>query len=111
MTAVKIPADLDRLIHEPARFYIVSHLFVVKKADFVMLARQTSMTGGNLSSHMTKLEKAGYVAVEKSFVDKRPQTVYQLTRKGRNAFVAYRETMARMLQDSVPSESRKSDPQ
>ncbi len=92
--------DIDKLIHEPARFMLMSHLYVVKRADFVLLARQTGLSGGNLSSHMSKLEKAGYVEIEKSFVEKRPQTVLQLTKKGREAFKRYRETMSRMLGDS-----------
>ena len=92
--------DIDRLIHEPARFMLMSHLYVVKKADFVLLTRQTGLSGGNLSSHMNKLEKAGYVSVEKSFVDRRPFTVFSLTNHGRKAFQRYRKMMAKALKDS-----------
>ena len=90
-------ADIDRLIHEPARFMLMSHLFVIKQADFVLLARQTGLSGGNLSSHMSKLEKAGYVSVEKSFVEKRPFTLFKLTGKGRKSFIKYRKMMAEAL--------------
>ena len=92
-------SDIDRLIHEPARFMLMSHLYVVKQADFVLLARQTGLSGGNLSSHMTKLEKAGYVSVEKSFVDRRPFTLFTMTAKGRKAFQYYRKMMAKALED------------
>jgi len=91
------PIEIDKLIHEPARFALVSCLFVVESADFVFLVRQTGLTGGNVSSHMGKLEAAGYVNVTKSFVEKRPQTMFRLTRKGRNAFDEYRSTMKSML--------------
>ena len=91
------PAEIDRLIHEPARLALISCLYVVTKADFVFLSRQTGLTGGNLSSHMTKLEEAGYLTVKKSFVGKRPQTVLQLSAKGRSAFESYRRTMNGVL--------------
>ena len=71
--------------------------YVVDAADFVFLRRQTGLTGGNLSSHMGKLEAAGYVDVEKSFVDKRPQTMFRLTEAGWAAFQDYRTTMEELL--------------
>ena len=92
---------IDKLIHEPARFALVSCLFVVESADFVFLVRQTGLTGGNVSSHMGKLEAAGYVDVTKSFVEKRPQTMFRLTNKGRAAFQQYRATMREMLDQSA----------
>ena len=54
-------ADIDRLVHEPARLLIMAYLFVVESADFLFLMRQTKLTKGNLSSHLNKLEVAGYV--------------------------------------------------
>jgi len=91
------PPTIDKLIHEPARFALMACLYVVEGADFVFLRRQTGLTGGNLSSHMGKLEAAGYVDVEKSFVEKRPQTMFRLTKTGRNAFQEYRATMKDLL--------------
>lgn len=91
--------DLDRLIHEPARLILMSNLYVVEEADFVFLARQTGLTAGNISSHMTRLENAGYVSVDKTFVDKRPRTVYTLTTAGRTAFERYRGHVAGLLAD------------
>ncbi|MGD8331155.1 MAG: transcriptional regulator [Acidobacteriota bacterium] len=82
--------ELDRLLHEPGRLLIMSFLWVTTSADFLFLLRHTGLTRGNLSSHMSKLEAAGYVEVEKKFVDKTPLTVYHLTDTGREAFRAYR---------------------
>ena len=73
------------------------HLYVVKSADFLFLMRQTDMTWGNLSSHLSKLESAGYVEIKKEFLDKKPHTMLQLTDKGRAAFEEYRENMKRVL--------------
>jgi DNA-binding MarR family transcriptional regulator len=90
-------ADIDRLIHEPARLLLMTNLYVVEEADFVFLARRTGLTAGNISSHMARLEQAGYVAVDKTFVGKRPRTVYALTRAGRDAFELYRATVNELL--------------
>ena len=76
---------IDRTIHEPARLLIMAYLSVLESADFLFLLRQTGLTRGNLSTHARKLEEAGYVAVEKSFVDRLPLTVYRLTDEGRAA--------------------------
>jgi DNA-binding MarR family transcriptional regulator len=92
---------IDRLIHEPARFMIMAHLAVVQNADFLFLQRQTGLTWGNLSSHLSKLEAAGYVTVEKGFVGKKPHTMLSLTARGREAFQNYRESMKQAL-DKFP---------
>jgi DNA-binding transcriptional ArsR family regulator len=91
------PGKIDRLIHEPARLSIVAHLSVVECADFLFLLRQTGLTKGNLSSHLSRLEEAGYVAVEKQFVEKVPRTLLRLTGRGREAFRSYRRQMKRVL--------------
>ena len=90
-------AKIDRLIHEPARFMIMAYLYVVESADFLFLMRQTGLTWGNLSSHLSKLEAAGYVAIKKEFLDKKPHTVLRLTRDGRAAFEEYRKNMKQVL--------------
>ena len=90
-------SGIDRLIHEPARLVLVSSLYVVDEADFVYLANRTGFTSGNISSHMTKLEGAGYVAVTKTFAGKRPRTTYQLTEIGRRAFEQYRASVEGLL--------------
>ncbi len=78
-------AGLDRLIHEPARMSILTALSTVKRADFVFLQRVTGLTVGNLSSHIAKLDEAGLVSVEKQFVNKRPNTLVEITLQGREA--------------------------
>ena len=93
----KPAATIDRLIHEPARFNIMSHLYVIESADFLFLMRQTGLTKGNLSSHMSKLETAGYIEVEKEFVGKKPHTMLRLTEVGRAAFNEYRQNMKQVL--------------
>lgn len=89
--------EIDRIVHEPARYLIMAHLYVVECADFVFLLHQTGLTKGNLSSHLQKLEQAQYVSVEKKFVDRMPRTLLRLTPAGRQALEQYREQMQRML--------------
>jgi DNA-binding transcriptional ArsR family regulator len=84
---------IDKLVHEPARLVILSYLAFATSADFVFLMNETGLTKGNLSSHMSKLEDAGYVEVRKQFVGKIPQTQYSLTTVGRDAYNAYRDKM------------------
>ena len=97
--------DINKMIHEPARLLIVAHLFVVESADFLFLMRQTGMTFGNLSSHMSRLEAAGYIDVEKEFVGKKPNTKLSLTRSGREAFEGYRRSMRQLFTDGAQGES------
>jgi len=92
-------SSIDRLIHEPSRLTIMAHLYVVENADFIFLLRQTGMTWGNLSVHISKLEAAGYLEVKKEFLGKKPHTVVSLTNSGRVAFDAYRESMKHVLED------------
>jgi DNA-binding transcriptional ArsR family regulator len=93
--------DIDRLIHEPARLMILAVLYVVESADFTFLMRQTGLTWGNLSSHLSKLEEVGYIEIEKEFVGKKPHTMLHLTDEGRAAFREYRQRMKRVL-DELP---------
>lgn len=92
-------ADIDRVIHEPARFLIMAYLYIVESADFLFLMNQTGLTRGNLSSHLSKLETAGYVAIQKEFVKKIPRTILSLTEEGRKAFQAYRQQITQVLND------------
>ena len=94
-------SGIDRVIHEPARMLITSLLYVVKQADFLFLMSHTQLTAGNLSSHLSKLEAAGYVTIEKRFVGKKQNTRLSLTDKGRSAFREYREKMQALLDDGA----------
>lgn len=90
-------SQLDRTLHEPARLSIVACLSELDVADFVFLQSQTGMTVGNLSSHVKKLEAAGYLAIRKEFVDSRPRTTLRLTRSGKTAFREYLKRMGEFL--------------
>lgn len=90
-------AEINRLVHEPARLHILTVLSLVEGADFLFLMRQTGLTKGNLSSHLAKLESAKYVEIEKEFVEKIPHTVVKIKTKGRDALQAYRQQMAEVL--------------
>jgi DNA-binding transcriptional ArsR family regulator len=90
-------SEVDRIIHEPARLLIVALLSGAKEADFLFLQRETKLTKGNLSSHLMKLEEAGYLEIEKAFRGKIPMTLVRLTEEGRTAFQGYRRTMNGLL--------------
>jgi DNA-binding MarR family transcriptional regulator len=92
--------EVDRIVHEPARLMILMYLYAVEQADFVFLLSATALTGGNLSSHLTKLEQAGYVQVEKGYIGKKPHTLVRLTDAGRQAVDDYRNTMQAALVDA-----------
>ncbi|MFH1701156.1 MAG: transcriptional regulator [Candidatus Zixiibacteriota bacterium] len=93
-------ANIDKIIHEPARLLIIAHLYVIEEADFIFLERQTQLTRGNLSSHLSKLEEAGHLEIRKEFIDKIPHTVLRLTPQGRKAFDTYRKTMEKVLDNT-----------
>lgn len=90
-------ADIDPIIHAPARLRVMTYLYVVDSIDFVYLKRVTGLSWGNLSTHLTKLEEAGYVKISKTFQDKKPNTMIQLTEQGRQAFRAYKDEMQQVL--------------
>jgi len=90
-------ASLDRLLHEPARLSIVACLYVVDRADFVFLQSQTGMTGGNISSHVRKLEQANYITMRKEFQAAKPCTSFALTATGREAFTKYLASIRQLL--------------
>ena len=91
--------EIDKLIHEPVRLLLLANLYVVESADFLYLMSQLGLTFGNLSSHMSKLEEAGYIDVEKEFVEKKPVTRLSLTDEGRAAFSDYRGRMRHLFVD------------
>jgi DNA-binding MarR family transcriptional regulator len=91
-------ADIDRLIHEPARLALAAILSVVESADFLYLQHETGLTKGNLSSHLAKLEEAGYVAIEKTYRGRIPLTLVRLTDAGTAAYRAYRARFKKFLE-------------
>jgi DNA-binding MarR family transcriptional regulator len=91
--------EIDQVIHASARLMVLSYLYVVESVDYVFLKNQTGLTWGNLSTHLTKLEEAGYVAVEKGYKGKKPHTKIYLTPQGRSAFRDYKKSMQKVLDD------------
>ncbi len=92
-------ADIDRVIHSPARLMVMTYLYVTDSVDYVYLTHLTGLTWGNLATHVSKLEEEGYVEVEKTFVDKKPYSVIKLTQKGREAFKNYKDQMQSVFGD------------
>lgn len=90
-------AALDRVVHEPGRLMILALLSAVKECDFLYLMHETELNKGNLSSHLGRLEEAGYVEIEKTYRGKVPQTVLRLTGSGRAAFEEYRRGLKAAL--------------
>jgi len=90
---IKKIKSVDKTIHEPARLNIMAHLYVIESADFLFMMRQTGLTFGNLSAHMSKLEDAGYIKIIKEFIGKKPHTMLKMTDKGKKAFDNYRKKM------------------
>jgi len=88
---------LNPVIHERARLGIVSALAVREAVTFAELKALLAMTDGNLSVHLRVLEEAGFVAIEKAFVGRKPQTTAALTRKGRIAFEHYVEVLEEIV--------------
>jgi DNA-binding MarR family transcriptional regulator len=97
-------AGVDRLIHEPSRSIILAILAAVESADFLYLQREAGLTKGNLSVHLSKLEEAGYVNIEKTYRGKVPLTLCRMTGAGRTAFEAYRKQLKRFI-ENTPEDS------
>jgi len=89
----------DPLLHQGIRSKLVSLLIANDALPFKALKESLGVTDGNLSSHLSKLEKEGYVSIEKSFEGKRPKTLVKIAPKGRNAFEAYIETLKQFIEE------------
>ena len=89
--------DLDPVVHGKLRLAALSLLVTVEEAEFTWLREKTGSTDGNLGAQMLKLEEAGYVAMEKRFAGRRPQTVYRMTAAGREALAGYVAALKRLL--------------
>lgn len=89
-------AELDKMVHEPARLAILTALSVCREAEFVFLQGLTRLTRGNLSSHLSRLEEAGLVETQKEFVEKKPRTLVALTDEGRRAISRHWRLLERL---------------
>ena len=89
--------NIDDVIHGRLRLGVMAYLASAQIADFTELRDKLQTTDGNLSVHLRKLEDAGYIAIEKKFVDRKPLTKVTLTKTGRKAFVTYLDAMAKLV--------------
>lgn len=90
--------QIDDVIHSRLRLAIMAVLASVDRAEFAFLRRQVNATDGNLGAHLRKLEEAGYIRMEKQFVDRKPRTDCYLTDLGRRAFRDYIERLGSLVQ-------------
>ncbi|MHA1994368.1 MAG: winged helix-turn-helix domain-containing protein [Candidatus Hodarchaeales archaeon] len=89
--------DIDKIIHVPSRLIILSYLYVVKNADLIFFKRKTNLSWGNLSTHASKLEEVGYITISKTFREKKPVTILEITQGGIQAFEKYKRIMQGFL--------------
>ena len=95
--------ELNPVIHGKLRLALLALLANVEEADFIWLRARTGSTDGNLGAQLAKLEEAGYVAVKKKFVQRKPRTRYRMTEAGRKALSEYVQALKQLLGDSIKS--------
>lgn len=93
--------ELNPLIHGKLRLALLSLLASMEEAEFTWLRARTGSTDGNLGAQLAKLEEAGYVSVEKKFVERKPQSLYRMTEKGRNALTEYVRALKELLGNAM----------
>jgi len=93
--------DLNPVIHGKLRLALLSLLAGVEEAEFTWLRAKTGSTDGNLGAQLLKLEEAGYVAVEKKFVARKPQSIYSITDDGRQALTEYVQALKQLLGSAI----------
>ena len=93
--------ELNPVVHGKLRLALLSLLAGVEQAEFTWLRDKTGSTDGNLGAQLLKLEEAGYVAVEKKFVQRKPQTIYRMTEPGRNALSQYVQALKQLLGGAI----------
>ncbi|HIQ04782.1 MAG TPA: transcriptional regulator [Anaerolineae bacterium] len=94
-------AELDPIIHQPVRLRIMAALTALPEdaqMEFVALRDLLKATDGNLGAHLRKLEDAGYVSIEKTFVARKPRTYISVTPKGRSAFEGHVRALRKILE-------------
>src|SRR5580700_6657272 len=94
-------SELNPVIHGKLRLALLSLLSAVQEAEFTWLRGKTGATDGNLGAQLLKLEEAGYVTVEKKFVQRKPQTLYRMTESGRTALMEYVQALKQLLGDAL----------
>ncbi len=92
-------SNLDRVVHSPTRLKILLVLMTVEEADFTFIARAADLTRGNLSANLSKLEEAGYVKIEKKFIERVPKTIVNITAKGVKALENYSNLLGPILDE------------
>jgi DNA-binding PadR family transcriptional regulator len=93
--------ELNPIIHGKLRLALLSLLAGVEQAEFTWLRTKTGSTDGNLGAQLLKLEEAGYVAVEKRFVMRKPQSIYRITDVGRHALSEYVQAIKTLLGPAI----------
>lgn len=96
-------AQLDNIIHQPVRLQIMSSLVALdagEQVDFVHLRKILNLTDGNLGAHLARLENAGYIKIDKTFVARKPRTFISVTGKGRDAFGGHTEALKQIIEGS-----------
>ncbi len=93
--------ELNPVIHGKLRLALLSLLVGVEEAEFTWLRNRTGATDGNLGAQLQKLEEAGYVTVEKRFVQRKPQTLYRMTETGRGALTEYVRALRQLLGSAI----------
>jgi DNA-binding HxlR family transcriptional regulator len=93
--------ELNAVVHGRLRLALLSLLSSVEQAEFTWLRAKTQATDGNLGAQLQKLEEAGYVALKKKFVLRKPQTVYRITETGRKALAEYVQALKQLLGPAV----------
>jgi len=106
-TKLRSLAEVNRLIHAPSRSVILAVLFAVESADFLYLQRETGLTKGNLSVHLSRLEEAGYIRIEKTYRGKIPLTLCRMTEEGRQAFKDYRKQLQHFVEQTTLNRRRR----
>lgn len=92
-------SGLDKVIHSPTRLKILLVLMSVEEADFTFISRAAELTRGNLSANLSKLEEAGYIKIEKKFIERVPKTIASITPAGRKALEEYSSTLGPILDE------------
>ena len=102
MESLSALEKIDETVHGRVRLGVLAYLSTAGSADFMTLVEVTKSTKGNLSSHISKLEDAGYVSVEKAFVDRKTRTTVAMTPIGERAFSDYLSALRSILDQISP---------